>query len=100
MNDHFHVKPGAVTHIPAQRDDDDLMQNDAIDELAVLRVWREAAIQLLQGFVREVTMCDGDHQWCLLCDGAVAIIGTPLHHITDCPVTLARALLAESEAST
>ena len=68
-------------------------------ELATLRAWREAAIQLLQGFVREVIMGDGDHQWCLLCDGTVAIIGMTLHHITDCPVTQARALLAESEAS-
>ena len=111
MNDHFHAKPGAVTHIPAQRDDDDLMLSDAIDELAALRAWKAQAESLLRALARLdlINYSESDTWVCLLCSATTPHLlddaddndtQARLHHITDCPVTLAKALLAESEAST
>ncbi len=72
---------------------------DAITELAALRAWRERAVPLLRALVGD-RLIDINGSWrCCLC-GATCAYGATITHAASCqPITLARVLLAESEAS-
>lgn len=112
INSHFRQEPSARIHIPASRDDDDLMVSDAITELAALREWRAKAEPLLREIV-DVQMVYEENlrRWrCPFCDAllnrddvVLAIEDNPLWqsaqqqipHAAKCPIPIARVLLGE-----
>ena len=73
--------------IPARSDDPDLMLGDAIEELVMLRSWRERAMPLIKRYARR------SMDICFQCGG----VGDGVHAFDDCIGLAAETLLAEAK---
>ena len=76
--------------------EDDLTR--AIHDLVALRTWKATALPLLRALLPVAIWqrCYGEGDFYCSC----CLVDLPqAHHTTDCPVTLAKALLAESETN-
>ena len=75
-----------------------LVIRDTVDEVAALRTWQAAALPLLRVLADARIAYNRDgYEECLFCPWDAYMLPKELGHAADCPVTLARALLAESE---